>query len=605
MMLRDLIRRVTARSRISEADRLIDSANAARVSGDLDRAADLLAQVVATEPARTSPRCLLAEVLIERGDLDAAEATLRAAIRIAPSDAQVHELLGQALRRRGATLEAAHALHRAIELDWHSHSARSELAAALTELGRPYEAVPLLRWVLKRFPDQADAHLNCGVALQEMGRFDEALPHFEQAVAREPRRVGHLNYLAMCLRGLDRLEDAVRALQRARELAPQDPETLKNLAALLRELGQAEPARATVAPLVAQLPDSVAARCLMAAALQDLGDTDGAREHYDAALVADPASGHARLGRAMLRLAMGDFAHGWDDYEGRFDSSETPRRGFPFADWSGEPLGGKSVLVYAEQGLGDEIMFASCLPDLIGEAARVVVECDPRLAPLFQRSFPSVKVHGAPRTWEHNWLSEAGTIDVQVAAGSLPRRFRRDLAQFPAHRGYLYADSERVGHYRERLAALGSGRKIGIAWRGGLMRTRQAIRSVSPEVLAPLLARRDIQFVSVQHGANDAELAQIGAIRGEAIAHWPEAAADPDETAALMTALDAVVTVCSSVVHLAGALGVRVLAMVPATPEWRYRLAGQGMAWYPSVTLIRQEHLGEWGPVVGAVTQRI
>jgi len=604
-MLRDLIFRLTGRPRLSEADRLIDSANAARFSGDLGRAADLLARVVAVEPARVPPKCLLAEVQLKRGDLDAAEATLREAIRLAPSEAQAHELLGQTLRRRGATQEAAHALHRAIELDWHSHSARSELAAVLTELGRPHEAVPLLRWVLKRFPDQADAHLHCGIALQEMGRFDEALPHFEQAASLEPLRVGHLNYLAMCLRGLDRHEAAVRELERALEIAPQDPETLKNLAALLRELGRAEQARATVARLVARSPDSVEARCLLAAALQDLGDVNGAREQYDVALAADPGSGAARLGRAMLRLALGDFAHGWDDYEGRLDSSETPRRGFPFPDWDERPLADRSVLVYAEQGLGDEIMFANCLPDLTREAGRVVVECDPRLAPLFRRSFPAAMVYGAPRTWEHGWLATAGAIDLQVAAGSMPRRYRRELAEFPAHRGYLVADGERVRHYRERLAALGPGRKIGIAWRGGLMRTRQAIRSLSPELLAPLLVRRDLQFVSLQHGADETELARIRTIRGDAIAHWPEAATDPDATAALMTALDAVVTVCSSVVHLAGALGVRVLAMVPSSPEWRYLRHGERMPWYPSVTLVRQDRIGEWEPVVSTVVQRI
>lgn len=604
-MLRDLIFRITGRSRSDDADRLIDAAYAARMSGDLDRATHLLARVVAEQPARISPRCLLAEVHLERGDHDVAETLLHEVIRMAPSDAQAHELLGQTLRRRGATLEAAHALHRAIELDANSHSARSELAAALTELGRPHEAVSLLRWVLKRHPELADAHLHCGVALQEMGRFDEALPHFERAAALEPRRVGYLNHLAMCLRGLDRHDAAVHELERALELDPRDLETLNNLAALLRELGRAERARATLAPLVARVPDSVAARCTLAATLQDLGDVDGAWEQYDAALVVDPGSGRAQLGRAMLRLALGDFAHGWDDYEGRFDTGETPRRGFPFADWDDRPLAGRSVLVYAEQGLGDEIMFASCLPDLIGEAGRVIVECDPRLAPLFRRSFPGASVYGAPRTWEHGWLTTAGAIDVQVAAGSLPRRYRRDLARFPAHRGYLLANAERVGHYRERLAALGSGRKIGIAWRGGLMRTRQVIRSLAPEVLTPLLVRRDLKFVSVQHGANDAELARIRAIRGAAIAHWPEAASDLDESAALMMALDAVVTVCSSVVHLAGALGVRVLTLVPASPEWRYLLAGERMPWYPSVALVRQNRLGDWDAVVSAVADRV
>jgi len=604
-MLRNLITRLTGGSRARAADRLLDAASAARASGDLEGAADLIARAMAADPMRGAPRCLLAEVQLERGAHRAAESLLREAVRLEPADARAHELLGRALRGRGATLDASHALVRAIELAPDSLSARSELAAALTELGRPFEAVPLLRWVLKRDPGLAVAHLYSGIALQEMGQPGEALSHFERAATLAPQRVDALNHLAMCLRGLDRHEAAVRALERALALAPGEASTLVNLAYVLRELGRPDQARAAVAPLAARLPDDVQVRCALAAVLQDLGDLDGARAEYDAALAVAPGAGYPRLGRALLRLASGDFEHGWDDYEGRFDSHETPQRGFPFPDWDGGPFAGRTVLVYAEQGLGDEIMFASCLPDLIEEAARVVVECDPRLAPLLARSFPRAMVHGAARTRRHEWLADAGAIDVQVAAGSLPRRYRRRQADFPGRGGYLLADAERVRHYRARLAALGPGRKVGIAWRGGLMRTRQTVRSIPTELLAPLLARSDLRFVSLQHGAVADELARIRSADGSPIAHWPGVASDPDEAAALTSALDAVVTVCSSVVHLGGALGVRVIAMVPASPEWRYLLAGTRMPWYPSVELVRQDRPGEWAELVGTVAGRI
>jgi hypothetical protein len=169
----------------------------------------------------------------------------------------------------------------------------------------------------------------------------------------------------------------------------------------------------------------------------------------------------------------------------------------------------------------------------------------------------------------------------------------------------LRADEARVSGYRERLAALGSGAKIGLAWRGGLMRTRQNVRSVPPEQLGPLLDGRGLRLVSLQHGADDAELARIGSIGARPIAHWPEVLRDPDETAALMTALDAVVTVCSSVVHLGGALGVRVVVLVPSSPEWRYLRAGERMPWYPAVELVRQASAGDWGPVVREAVRRI
>jgi hypothetical protein len=249
-------------------------------------------------------------------------------------------------------------------------------------------------------------------------------------------------------------------------------------------------------------------------------------------------------------------------------------------------------------------MFANCLPDLIAEARRVAIECDPRLARLFARSFPAAAVFGVARTAGQGWLDRAGPIDVQIAAGSLPRRYRRAAADFPRHRGYLRADPGRVGHYRERLAALGPGRKVGVAWRGGLMRTRRAVRSIEPEALAPLLARTDLRLVSLQHDAADEDLARMRSVAGRSPEHWPEVLVDLDETAALMTALDTTITVCSSVVHLGGALGARVMAMVPTSPEWRYLRAGDRLPWYPSIELVRQAQAADWAPIVALATER-
>jgi tetratricopeptide (TPR) repeat protein len=604
-MLRGLITRWSRRSPAEPLDRLVTSAVAARDTGDFVRAAGLLEQAVAQRPGQVEPRRLLAEIHLARGEHGAAEAVLRETIRIAPDDARAHELLGQALRRRGATLEGSHALLRAIELDGGNLSARSELAAALIDLGRPGDALPLLRWVIKRDPQSAPPLVTYGIALQEMDQTADAVAWYRRAVALEPGVADHRNHLAMCLRALDRHEEAVGELEAATESAPGEDPPRVLLALVLRELGRIDEALAAVRPVVARSPGNTEARCVLAQVLQDLGEVDGARAEFDAALLVAPRSGRARVGRALLRLGLGDFANGWDDYDGRFDSAENPRRGFPFPDWDRGPLGGRTVLVYAEQGLGDEIMFASCLPDLIAEADRVVVECDPRLTALFGRSFPQAAVFGAARTWDHPWLQDAGAIDVQVAAGSLPYRYRRGLEQFPPTRGYLRADPHRVDDYRARITAFGPRMRVGIAWRGGLKRTRRAIRSVSPDVLAPLLARTDVHWVSLQHDASDDEVARFRSAASGRFSHWPEVWSTADEAAALMTALDAVVTVCSSVVHLGGALGVRVLAMVPANPEWRYLRAGERMPWYPSVELLRQIHAGDWRTVVDEVVARI
>jgi len=511
----------------------------------------------------------------------------------------------RAARERGDLDAASQLLLQALELDPESLPSRNELAVVSLALGRPEQALQLLRWVLKRAPDLAPAHTNCGIAWQTMGRPDEALACFERAVTLEPDNAAARNNLALCLRRLDRHDEAEAELRRALDLAPADVWTVTNLAVLLRDLGRPLEARTLAESQLPGHPDAADLRCALAAALLDLGDLGGARAHYDAALAVQPGSGVARLGRGMLHLSCAEFGPGWDDYEGRYDSDETPRRGFPFPEWDGGSFAGRSVLVYAEQGLGDEIMFANCLPDLIAEAGRVALECDPRLAPLFARSFPAATVFGAPRSGERAWLDRAGPFDVQVAAGSLPRRYRRSAQDFPAHSGYLRADPGRVEQYRERLAALGPGRKIGLAWRGGLVRTRRAVRSIEPDLLAPLLARNDVRFVSLQHGDVGADLARMRSATGGAPVHWPEVPADPDESAALMVALDATVTVCSSVVHIGGAVGARVLAMAPATPEWRYLRSGSRVPWYPSVELVRQERPGDWAAVIGRVTQRV
>jgi tetratricopeptide (TPR) repeat protein len=543
--------------------------------------------------------------LAGRRDVADAESLARDAIRRAPDDPRAHEALARTLQARGATQEAAAALVRALELDPENLSTRNELAVALVALGQAEPALHLLRWVLKRDPHLAAAHTNTGIACERLGRLDDALAAFERAVALEPGNAAARNNLALFLRRVDRHDAAEAELRRALDLAPDDPATVRNLAGVVRELGRPAEARALLEPHVARAPDTPELRFALAAVLRDLGALDAAAGQYDAALALDPGFALARLGRGMLRLACGDFARGWDDYESRYDTEESPRRGFPYPDWEGGPLHGRSVLVYAEQGLGDEIMFASCLPDLLAEARRVVVECDPRLAALFARSFPVATVFGAARDATRDWIDRAGPIDVQVAAGSLPRRYRRAPGDFPRHTGYLRPDPARIDGYRTRLAALGPGRKIGLAWRGGLMRTRRSVRSLEPELLAPLLARTEIQFVSLQHGDAGEDLRRMQAAFGRAPVHWPEVASDPEEVAALMSALDATLAVCSAVVHLGGALGTRVIALVPAHPEWRYLEAGERLPWYPSVEVVRQARAGDWSAVVRQASERL
>jgi len=300
----------------------------------------------------------------------------------------------------------------------------------------------------------------------------------------------------------------------------------------------------------------------------------------------------------------GDYGDAWEDHEarrrvrdGRFE------RGFPYPEWRGEPLAGRNILIHAEQGLGDEIMFASCISDLIEQGARCVIECDPRLAAIYARSFPQAVVHGARRDEDRNWLAQEPAIEVQVAVGTLPRYLRKSRSDFPRRDAYLTADAERAAAWRERLAAQGGKLKVGISWLGGTAKTRSGMRSIPLEQWLPVLRLKNVQFVSLQHGMEASPRIEPGP---DVVVHqFPDASTSLDETAALTTALDLVVTVDNTVAHLAGALGRPVYVLLPASPDWRWLWEGEAVPWYPSARAYRQGRGEGWAPVVASVAAEI
>ncbi len=196
-------------------------------------------------------------------------------------------------------------------------------------------------------------------------------------------------------------------------------------------------------------------------------------------------------------------------------------------------------------------------------------------------------------------------IDFHVTAGSVPRQFRRSADAFPRHNGYLRPDPGRVQYWRQRLAELGPGPKVGISWRGGMPSTSRGLRSIDLPVWAPLLRSPSIHFVSLQYGDTASELDRLLCDDGIPVHSWREPIDDLDETAALVCALDLVVSVCTAVIHLSGALGRPVWILVPSSAEWRYGAAGEAMPWYPSARLFRQRTAGQWEPVLHDVERAL
>jgi hypothetical protein len=245
-------------------------------------------------------------------------------------------------------------------------------------------------------------------------------------------------------------------------------------------------------------------------------------------------------------------------------------------------------------------MFASCVSDLLARGINCVIECDQRLGGLFARSFPVARVHGAARDGDRRWLARYPRIEAQIAIGSLPRLLRRGAADFPAHAGYLRADPRRVEHWRARLTSGGAGYYAGIAWRGGTAKTRRDLRSIPLRELAPLFGAPRVAFINLQRDAGE-ELTELAAACGANITSYAEALNDVDETAALLQALDGVITVDNTVAHFAGALGRKTWLMLPYYADWRWVRGSATSPWYPSVMLCRQGAPGDWASAIERV----
>ncbi len=452
--------------------------------------------------------------------------------------------------------------------------------------------------------DDADAHNNLGLSYLQQSAYEDASDCFLLAIHYRQQFPQAYHNLALTAQQRGDFSGAVECLEQAITLKPDFAAAHNNLGYLFcRELGSFERGAGHIRTALQLEPADPDVRCNYSMVLTQEGRSAEALAVCDELLAAHPDLYEARLNRALAALKLGRFGSAWPDYEARklARSNYIPRE-LPLPEWRGQALQNKKILVYAEQGLGDQIMFASCLPDLLNQAGACVVECAPQLVPVFRRSFPRARIEPQAQNTERlASLVQSALFDYQVATGSLPGYFRRSWGDFPRHRGYLRADARRVAYWTDRLSDLGPGLKVGISWFGGAVSTRSDARSTRLQDWLPVLSPSSCRFVSLQYGNANDELDAAAGNPAVKINHWSEAIADYDETAALVASLDLVISVCTAVVHLAGALGKRAWVLVPQCPEWRYLAHGTTMPWYPSIRLFRQRELGGWQATISDV----
>nr|WP_247884283.1 tetratricopeptide repeat protein [Azospirillum sp. OGB3] len=463
-------------------------------------------------------------------------------------------------------------------------AAQASLGTVLLALGRAPEAVRRFRLALALQPVAAAALTNLGNALEAAHDLTAAAEAHRRATLAEPALAeAHDNWGAVLTR-LGALEAAEERHRHALRLAPDREDGWLNLAVVLRRAGRFDEARRALALALALAPAQGDVLANLGRLLRDRGETAAAECRCRRALAVEPGHPAAAFNLGLLDLARGRLESGWLGYDARFRARELSgaARAVAVPAWEGEDPAGLRLLVWAEQGIGDEILFAGCLDELIARAAAVVVECDRRLVALFARSLPRAEWRPAPANPE----APCAGIDRHVAMGSLPRWLRPRFDRFPSRPSFLVADPERVVQWRERVDALGPGLKVGIAWRSGLMTAERRGAYAPLDAWAPVFAVPGVVFITLQYGDCDAEIAEAER-RLRVTIHRPDdldLKDDLDGVAALMTALDLVVTPASSVGELAGALGV---------PVWRFGPQGDWTAlgtgarpWFPSMALI-------------------
>lgn len=550
---------------------------------------------------RTQETFNRAVALLERGNAEGAAQQLETVLRLAPEHADANCLRGVIAFQKNDLNSAKKYFQTALTDNPELAEAHNNLGSVLTIEENYQEAADHYSEAIRIQPDFARAYVNRGLLHETQGEFAKAEEYFRQAIRVKPDYASAYDALSIALQRRRAFEAAIENSERAVTLDPNNAQAQNNLGVAYLELTRAGEAEACFRKALDLNRDFVDARRNLGSALQDQGFIDAGEVCFRDVLLVKPDDIEARYRLATSKLARGEFAAGWPDYILRWQRGQYQARHFPFPQWSGEPLNKKTILLIAEQGLGEDIMFASCLPDLLGQAAQAVIECDKRLLPIFSRSFPQCKIMGT----KNEQMPLLTDIDCYAAMGDLPNYFRRHIHEFPNHNGYLFADQNRIDFWRNELSKLGSGLKIGFSWRGGIQQTRRTARSISPEFWKKLFELPSVHLINLQYDSTEQEVVEIEQRFGYRLRHFPRALENYDETAALVSALDVVVSVCTAVIHLAGALGKRTFVMVPRVPSWRYLRYGQRMPWYPSVTLLRQTAHDQWESVVEQATRHI
>jgi tetratricopeptide (TPR) repeat protein len=559
-------------------------------AGRLDAAEAVYRGILAQAPDHAEAMRLLGLVANQRGQHQQAHELILRSMALGPTPMH-HQNLGMVLTNLKRIDEAMASYRRAIELDPTLIDGHLNLGNLLRMAGRLDEAIACYRRVLEISPGYAAAYNNMGNVYSQQDKKDEALEAYRCAVAANPNfALAHYN-LGASLKDRGNLEAALFHCHRAVELDPNNAEAHNSLGFLLAALNRPDQAKESYRRALALDPGYAQAHNNLGVTFFNEGQPLEALACYDRAVAAKPDYPAAHLNRSLATLLLGNFARGWPEYEWRWKvpGVPAPRAGFDRPVWRGEPLNGARILLSGEQGLGDGLQFVRYAPLVAARGGRVMLQVKPPLRRLLATA-PAVEsvvtIDDPPPAF-----------DAHCPMMSLPLAFGTDLATIPADVPYVFADPAAAAAWRERL---GPGLKVGLAWAGWSGHNRDHRRSLSLAALQPLASVKGVRFVSLQKGPAAEQTA--AAPPGMELVDVTAELDDLADSAALVAALDLVISVDTSVAHLAGALAKPVWILLPYAPDFRWLLEREDSPWYPTARLIRQPIADSWVPVLARLT---
>ena len=555
--------------------------------GQYELAIERIGRAIALDGAVVTFHNNLGNVLKDQGKLDQAIACYRRALELKPDYALAHNNLGLVLSSQGNLHGAVACYRRATELKPDFADGHNNLGVALTDQGKLDEAAASCRRALELKPDYAEAHNNLGTALMHLGKLDEAVASFRRALELKPDYAEAHNNLGNAFEHQGKLDEAVASFRRALELKPDYAQVHNNLGVALQEQGSLDEAVACYRRALELKPDYPEAHNNLGNALKEQGTLDKAVACYRRALELKPDYADAHTDLAIACLLTGDWRHGWPEYQWRWQTKGFTARRFGQPLWNGESLAGKTILLHAEQGLGDTIQFIRYAPMVKRYGGTVVVECQKPLAALLE---------GCPGV-DHlvGQGDRLPAFDVYAPLLSLPLILQTSLATIPASIPYLFPKAAIVERWRKTLVEI-DGFKVGITWQGNPAFHGDRCRSIPLRWFAPLAQVPGVRLLSLQKGAGAEQLAELGDLFE--VTKLGSRLHDFADTAAVMKNLDLVITSDTGPAHLAGALGIPVWVALAFVPDWRWLLDRGDSPWYPTMRLFRQRERGNWHAVV-------